>query len=487
MGRTSLSLVVLRLLAMCLALIALPGQPALAKSDWDYEWVWYTPKPSTDVDEAAKTLTNLQPFFSNYGGMMIDRMVITRSGIAVHASQTTIQQRSQYVPSYGGSWIGGTYVPYYGGSTVTQQVPVTSEAQVFVSFADLVTVQLLRFPKLGFSWGVHFAHQDPAKNVTLRTSDEGLARQFADAASILAVSANPGLIGSQDFLGFEGAWDDAKAAKKARWTAVKGYFLTDVAIGSPAGKAGLRKGDIVFESNGKPVSSESRFFNYNDYNIQNEPEVVFDLKVFRNRQVVPVRLVVPNVALLYRLAVNPPRLGIGMGDPTAEQLAAQGFAAPKGVIVRVVHPGTLAARMDFRPGDWVLELNGQSMTDSKALGEFVAANQITGAKVLRGGMEVSLVAPGSAAVAPASAKLGLNVRELTDSTSGATRLEVVSVVPGSLAAQMEFQPGDLLIEANGKAIARTSDLTQIVAVAPLTEAKVERAGKIVALAVVTSL
>jgi S1-C subfamily serine protease len=489
MRGTSIPLIILRFLAALLAMIVLPGQLALAKSDWDYEWVWFTPQPSTDIDEAAKTLTNLQPFFSNYGGLMIDRMVITRSGIAVHASQTTIQQQSQYVPSYGGSWVGGTYVPYYGGSTVTQQVPVTSEAQVFVSFPDVIEVQLLRFPKLRFGWGVHFVHRDPANNVTLRTSDEGLARQFADAAFTLAVSTNPDLAESLGPLAIFGTWDDAKAAKKARWTPVKGLYVTAIAIGSPAAKAGLRKGDIIFESNGRPLSNENRFYSDTDDTIRNDPELVFDLKVFRDRQVVPVRVVAPNVRLLYRLAVNPPRLGISMRDPTADEVAAQGFAAPSGAIVRAVHPGTLAARMDLRVGDWVLELNGQAIADSKALAEFVDANQITRAKVLRDGMEVALVAPASeakTAAGPAPVKIGLDLRETTDGISGAGRLEVVSVSPGSLAARMEFKPGDLLLEANGKVVARTADFAQIVAAAPLAEAKVERAGKILTLTVATS-
>lgn len=489
MGTKSLLLTVVRLLALCMAILPFCGQPAQAKSDWDYEWMWYTPQPSTNIDQAAKTLTNLQPFFSNYGGMMIDRMVITRSGIAVHASRTTIQQQSQYVPSYGGSWIGGTYVPYYGGSTVTQQVPVTSETQVFVSFPDLVTVQLLRFSKLGFGWGVHFAHRDPAKNVTLRTSDEGLARQFADAAFALAASTNPGLISSQDFLGFEGTWDDPKAAKKARWAAVKGFYVTDVATGSPSGQAGLRKGDIIFESNGRALSNESRFYNYADDNIQSDPELVFEFKVFRERQVVPVRVVAKNIGLLYLLVVNPPRLGIAMRDPTAEETAAQGVAASNRVMVRVVHPGTLAERMDFRAGDRVLELNGQAIADQKALSDFVAANPVTSAKVLRGGAEVTLQAPVSASVAakaPAG-KLGLDVREVADIGGAGTRLEVVAVAPGSLAERMKFQPGDLLIEANGKPAARTSDLAAIIAAGEISEAKVERAGKLVQLGMITSL
>jgi S1-C subfamily serine protease len=487
MGWKSGSRSLLRLIGACLALVAICAQPVwAADSDWDYEWVWYTPRPSTDVNEAAKVLTNLQPFFSNYGGMMIDRMVITRTGLAIHASQTTVQQQSQYVPSYGGSWVGNTYVPYYGGSTVTQQVPVTSQSQHFVSYPDLVEIGVMRFPKLRFGWGVHFIHRDPAKNITLRTSDEGLARQFADAAFTLAAAANPNVITSQDLLGLTGTWDDPKAAKKARWAGVKGLYISGLSRGGPAAKAGLQVGDIVFESNGKPLSNESRFYSYTDDNVLNDPELVFDLKVFRNRQEMPVRLVAANVPLIYRLAVRPLRLGINQRDPSAEELARQGFANTKGAIVRSVYPDTLAQRMDFRVGDWVLELNGQAIASSQALSDFVAANPVTSAKVLRDGAEVELKAPASATPAAPQPKLGLNVREVPDSAGSGSRLEVVSIEPGSIASRMDFRTGDFVVEVNGKPVARTSDLVAAVAAGPVTAAKVERAGKIVALAEIVS-
>jgi S1-C subfamily serine protease len=487
MGWKSGSRSLLRLIGACLALVAISAQPVrAADSDWDYEWVWYTPRPSTDVNEAAKVLTNLQPFFSNYGGMMIDRMVITRSGLAIHASQTTVQQQSQYVPSYGGSWVGNTYVPYYGGSTVTRQVPVTSEAQSFVSYPDLDRIQILRFPKLRFGWGVHFLHRDASKNVTLRTSDEGLARQFADAAFTLASSANPNLIADLDFLGLGGNWDDAKAAKKARWAGVKGFYLTGLATGGPGAKAGLQVGDILFESNGKPLSSESRFYSHSDDNVLNDLELVFDLKVFRNKQEMPVRLVTANVPLRHWLALKPPRLGVNQRDPSAEELARQGFATAKGSIVRAVFPNTLAQRMDFRVGDWVLELNGQAIASSKALSDFVAANPVTSAKVLRDGAEVELKAPASATPAAPQPKLGLNVREVPDGAGTGSRLEVVSIEPGSIASRMDFRAGDFVVEVNGKPVARTSDLAAVVAAGPVTAAKVERAGKVVALAEIAS-
>lgn len=487
MGWKTGSQSLLRLIGACLALAVISVQPVqAADSDWDYEWVWYTPRPSTDVNEAAKVLTNLQPFFSNYGGLMIDRMVITRTGLAIHASQTTVQQQSQYVPSFGGSWVGNTYVPYYGGSTVTQQVPVTSQSQVFISYPDLQAVELLRFPRLRFGWGVHFVHRDPAKTITLRTSDEGLARQFADAAFTLAVSANTNLATIQDSLGLSGVWDDAKAAKKARWAAIKGFYVAETAIGGPAAKAGLQAGDIVFESNGRPLSNESRFLNYNDANMQTDPELSLDLKLFRNKQEIPIRLVVPNVPLLYRIAINPPRLGINMRDPSAEELARQGIATGRGAIVITVLPGTLAQRMDFRPGDWVLELNGQAVANRQAVADFVAANPVTSAKVLRDGAEVELKALASAAPVALQPKLGLNLREVPDGAGNGSRLEVVSMEPGSTASRMDFRAGDFVVEVNGKPVARTSDLAAVVAAGPVTTAKVERAGKVIALAEIAS-
>lgn len=478
----------LRLMLAALAALWIAVPVAQAEDLWAYEYHWYEPKPLADASRAASTIISLQKFFILYGGMNIDQLVVTREGLAVHGSQTTIQSNSQYVPSYGGSWIGNRYVPYYGGSTVTSQVPVTTQQQAYVPFKDVTGVYLMYLPHREKHWGVHFTSREDGKNVTLRTTDEGLARQFADAAVTLIEQANPAFMRNFDEVGLWGVWNDAKAFKKAKYKGT-GFHLVKVTRGSPAERAGIRPGDIWVTINGKPRTSEQSFSEVIGPAYDSNLEYSFDLEVWRDKQLIPLRLTAKNVRMTHWLAKNPKFLGVNFRELTSADPLVPGATAPAGAFVRAVTETTLAARMDIRPGDILFELNGAAITNGDALRAVVKAGPITSAKVLRDGAVIELRAPPPPAApkppAAAPERLGLGVREIPAAEGRPAYLEVAAVEPGLAAAKLDLRAGDKLIEVNGKAVTTTADLAAIVAGGPVVTAKVERAGVVVLLGGVT--
>lgn len=477
----------LRLGLAALAGLWIAAPAAQAEDMWAYQYQWYEPEPRASVDQAASTIISLQKFFTLYGGMNIDQIVVTREGLAIHASETTIQSNNQYVPSYGGSWVGNQYVPYYGGTTVTSQVPVTAQGQAYVSYKDLNRVGLLYFPGLRNHWGVDFIGREPAYNVTLRTSDEGLARQFANAALTLMKAANPAVMDNFDELGLWGTWNDGKAFKKAKYKGT-GFYVTQVARGGPAERAGVQKGDIWNSINGKAWTDQKQLGELIGPAHDSNLAYSFDLQVLRDKQPVPLRLTAKNFRVANRLITNPWMLGVNFRELTGEDPLVPGATAPAGVMIRAVTETTLAARMDIRPRDILFELNGAAVANGEGLTAIIKAGNIASAKVLRDGAVVELQAPPPAAPKPPAAtpeRLGLAVREIPAAQDRPAYVEVASVEPGLAAAKLDLRAGDKLIEVNGKTVATTADLASIVAGGPVVTAKVERAGVVVPLGGVT--
>lgn len=482
MGWKAGSRAVLRLMAlMAFALNPL----ATSAQESEFELRWNTVEPVADADQAARNIIDLQNFMVLYNGMRVDKIVVSRDGLAIHARETTIETQSNYVPTYGGSWIGGTYVPYYGGSTVTSAVPVTSERQEFISFRDFAVPDLLYFPNRNYKWGIYFGSNQAGRNVVLRTSDEALARQFINAATYLIIASNLDKLGGLDTFGMWIVFEDKAAAKKAKWNRDGGLYVTKVAAGGPADKAGIKPGDIIFEANGQQLNRHHDLFAVLGMERATRTQFVLDLKAWRDKAEVPLRLEFANPQLAYFQATNPQALGLGIEAATPADISRLGLPASGGPIVRVVMAGSRGEKMNFRADDLLTEANGQQVTTPESVHAIAKAGRITQARVLRGGAIVELKHE-DAQPAARPQRFGISLRETPGIGDGPARIEVVSIEPGSTASRLDFRVGDFVVEVNGKPVTRTSDLVAAVAAGPVTAAKVERAGKIVALAEIVS-
>jgi serine protease Do len=150
-----------------------------------------------------------------------------------------------------------------------------------------------------------------------------------------------------------------------------GAVIGEVSAGTPAGKAGLRAGDRILAVDGRAVDS---FADLRGRIADALPGSKVTLKIHRDggaRDVVVTLGALPSDDELRRLA--DPRAADKGGDlygPGEPRLGAQIEAGGDGLTIKQVRPGSLAADLGLRPGDRLLEINGQKV---RAAGEIARA------------------------------------------------------------------------------------------------------------------
>ncbi|MBI1309166.1 MAG: PDZ domain-containing protein [Proteobacteria bacterium] len=201
----------------------------------------------------------------------------------------------------------------------------------------------------------------------------GFAIPAALAKTVVADIARTGYV-VRPWLGAEGqAMSDSVAAELGLGQA-RGVLLTDVVEGSPADKAGLRKGDVILRLAGQEVSDPARL---NDRilatpNLLDKPtslvvwregrmkEVVIQLTALPPRDV-EHRLLVRGYNPLTGVTVEP--LGPALNVDLGLALSTQGVA-----VVSVPDKAPLAAfNVPVRPGDLILSVNGQGIKTPRDL------------------------------------------------------------------------------------------------------------------------
>jgi serine protease Do len=179
-------------------------------------------------------------------------------------------------------------------------------------------------------------------------------------------------------------------AKSFGLTVTSGALVADVSPDSPAARAGIRRGDVIAELNGKPVGDRQLQLQISVM----QPGTNVRLTVWRDsRQIeVPVTL-----AKLPLKGESPTAAGNAIGalqglsvqtltPDIAEQLQLPPLT--KGVVVSQVGDASPAAAAGIRRGDVILEVNRKPVTDTSQFegAARVADNQPTLLLVDRGGV-----------------------------------------------------------------------------------------------------
>lgn len=167
-------------------------------------------------------------------------------------------------------------------------------------------------------------------------------------------------------------------------------------------------------------------------------------------------------------------LGVTMQPMSAELAKSFGLEGGKGALIADVVKDGPAARAGLKSGDIILEFGGQKISEMNELPRLVAATPVgttVALKALRNGqireftVSVGRLADGGDEnnQQPDDDAFGLMVRELTKelaSSMGLTESQgvvVTGVKRGSSAEFGGFQPGDIILEVGGKAVASVAE------------------------------
>ncbi len=132
----------------------------------------------------------------------------------------------------------------------------------------------------------------------------------------------------------------------------KGALVSGVAEGSPAARAGLRRGDLILKAAGHPVPTARDVYGIVERATPGEELVLEIRRDGAQRQIV----------------ASAERVSDATATALAERLLGLALApAPKGGFqVKRVRPQSGAARIGFQPGDLVVAINGRPLEDGEA-------------------------------------------------------------------------------------------------------------------------
>ena len=138
----------------------------------------------------------------------------------------------------------------------------------------------------------------------------------------------------------------------------KGVLVSDVVEEGPAGKAGLRRGDIILTVEGNPVPSPEDYRNVlADYT----PGDRLRLEVFRQGRMSAVDVEPSAFPLEMALELVDRRLGISVGKPDSH--TQQRYGIEGGVMIKDVRKGSEAGRIGLESGDLILKVNNETVAN----------------------------------------------------------------------------------------------------------------------------
>jgi len=157
-------------------------------------------------------------------------------------------------------------------------------------------------------------------------------------------------------------------AKSLKLSGTEGALVSSVTEDSPAGKAGIKSGDVILEFNGQRVARADRLPNV----VATTPvgrEVA--LSVMRDGKSTPLTVKVGQLPESKEAAAEsekvPAKLGLTVAPVTPKLAEEMGLKDKKGVVVRGVEADSPAADAGIREGDVIVEVNRHAVQNAADL------------------------------------------------------------------------------------------------------------------------
>ncbi len=155
-------------------------------------------------------------------------------------------------------------------------------------------------------------------------------------------------------------------AKSFGLSETKGALVSEVVAGSPAEKAGFKRGDIILAFDGRDVDA-----------VNDLPRLVATTPIGKKVKVTvyrdgKTRQLDAEVGRLEEAGSEQVAagekggtLGLSVSDVTPELMRAYGLEKVQGVVVTAIDPAGPGAEANLRPGDVILEVNGKTIAGVK--------------------------------------------------------------------------------------------------------------------------
>jgi serine protease Do len=187
---------------------------------------------------------------------------------------------------------------------------------------------------------------------------------------------------------------DTDMAKALKLPSSRGVLVSDVIPGSPAAKAGLRRGDFILKIRGRTVDSASRLRNI-VASCGARRQVSLELVRHGKKKTISVRLgELPSEDTRIGSAKNSSGLTLGSLTPAKRRRLGLPDRIRGGVVIEKVDPGSSAAAAGLRPGDVILQANRAKIDSVRRFSKiYAAAHKRVLLLVYREGSTVFLLLP----------------------------------------------------------------------------------------------
>ena len=152
----------------------------------------------------------------------------------------------------------------------------------------------------------------------------------------------------------------------------RGALVAGVEPGSPAEQAGLRTGDVIIEYDGKKITDSTQL---PILVARTEVDKPVKVTALRDKREVPLTVKIGELKDEQVVAAAPQtgKLGLTVQNLTPQMAERMGLKEARGIVITAVEPQSSAAGAGLRPGDIVLEVNRQSISDAGAFKKIVDA------------------------------------------------------------------------------------------------------------------
>ncbi len=165
---------------------------------------------------------------------------------------------------------------------------------------------------------------------------------------------------------------DENTARALGLSEPKGALVASVRPEDPAAEAGIRVGDVIVSVNGKSIENAGDLTRTIG---RLSPDETVNMTVWRQGEVseLEVTLGERDVDVARAMPAQEQQqgdlLGMELKTVTAEEAESLGLTSPKGLLVVEIADASPAAEANIRPGDVILEANGQAVNSLSELQE----------------------------------------------------------------------------------------------------------------------